>query len=79
MPAIVLVDAHTGRLRRYEGVGKVKVLTHKAGLEEDQQVTFKVDTVERFRLMPDDIFKVDPPPTETPPRAGPSRAAVFAA
>lgn len=56
--ALVIVDAHTGTLSRYEIGGSRPRLTHRATV--DQRCTFTPEVVETFRTNPDPDFYVGP-------------------
>jgi hypothetical protein len=71
--ALVVVDAVTGTMTRYETGGKPR-RTHSGTV--DRAATFEPDQVEGFRRSPPsrlriiDIGEPDPPPSSPPPRAG---------
>ena len=66
--SIVLVEAETGTLTRYEIGGSTFRKTHCCWL--NQVVTFTKRVVENFRLHPSLDFAIEPGPQPTPPNAG---------
>lgn len=65
---LVLVEAASGSLNRYETGGSKVRRTH--GCTYGQQVTFTPKVVEEFRIWPSPEFAVDPPPRPTGPPSG---------
>lgn len=72
MDALVVVEASTGSLRRYEVGGERPLLSHEATVGERR--TFTVGVVEEFRVSPDPAFAVNT--DEAPPPLPPSVGAV---
>jgi hypothetical protein len=75
MATLVLVDAHTGTLDRFETGGTLARKTHSA--TNDGPVSFTAKMVEAFRLMPDERFSLTPPPSPTSPTSGSARPALL--
>lgn len=68
MAQLVCVDAHSGSLTRFEGVGRSKVRTHYA-VPKDGPEALTARLVENFRTYPDPAFEIAPPPRPTNPPA----------
>jgi hypothetical protein len=75
MATLVLVDAHTGTLERFETGGALARKTHAATI--DGPFSFTAKEVEDFRLTPDARFSLTPPPSPTSPTSGSARPALL--
>lgn len=76
MATIVVIEAATGNMDRYEIGGSAHRHTHSATY--GKSITFTPKVVEQFRTMPDPKFAVEPPPRPTNPPAGAGTARVAA-
>lgn len=69
MASIVLVDAHAGKLDRFEMGGQAFRRTHGAQTEE-HPYEFTAAVVEEFRVNPPEWARVEPTPEPTGPTCG---------
>lgn len=76
MASLVVIEASTGSINRYEVGGVAIRRTHGATL--DKPVDFMKDQIESFRVNPPNEFSVDPPPRPTNPPANAGSARIAA-